>query len=127
MHLLTLLETQAAVLCAEVREKLFQAIVMLRNKEVLDPLVVIRLSFKLLSVPDKVLRTQVGEFLFRDIKSINQKRRDDKLNKSVQALLFQVVAEDGGVTARRAVWLLSELYRRRVWIDSRTVKKDSDV
>ena len=52
---------------------------------------------------------------------MNQKKHNDKLNRSIQALLFQVVAEDGGVTARRTVALLSELYRRRIWTDARTV------
>jgi hypothetical protein len=118
---LKLLETQASVLCPEVREKLFQAIVMMRNKKILDPLVVIKLSFKLFSINDKALRLLVSDYIFNDIKAINQKKHNDKLNKAIQALLFQVVAEDNGVTARRTVALLSELYRRRIWVDARTV------
>lgn len=116
-----LLEVHAAILHPDVRIKLFQALIMMRNKGLIEPVVLIKLAFKLFSVTDKVLRVTVGEYIFNDIKGINTKKRDEALNRSIQAVLFNVVAEDTGVTARKTVDILSQLYRRRIWTDARTV------
>jgi len=115
------LEQHATTLHLDVRSKLFQALILLRNKGMIDPLILLRLAFKLFSVPDKTLRASLGEYIFNDIKSINANKRNDKLNRNVQAVLFGIVAEDTTVAARKTVLLLSELYRRRVWTDARTI------
>jgi len=119
--LLSLLEQHATTLHLDVRSKLFQALILLRNKGMIDPLILLRLAFKLFSVPDKTLRVSLGEYIFNDIKSINANKRNDKLNRNVQVVLFGIVAEDTTVAARKTVLLLSELYRRRVWTDARTI------
>lgn len=122
VELMELLETQASVLHADVRTKLFQAIIMMRNRNLIDPVVVIKLCFKLFAATtDKTLRQTLGDYLINDIKSINSKKQNDSLNRRVQALLFNVVKEDTSVAARKTVHLLSELYRKRVWTDARTV------
>ena len=54
--LLSLLEQHATTLHLDVRSKLFQALILLRNKGMIDPLILLRLAFKLFSVPDKTLR-----------------------------------------------------------------------
>lgn len=119
--LLTLLEVHATTLHFDVRAKLLSSLILLRNKSMIDPLVLLKLAFKLFSVPDKTLRTSLGEYIFNDIKSINANKRNEKLNKNVQAMLFGIVAEDTTVAARKTVLLLAELYRRRVWTDARTI------
>ena len=96
LSLIDLLETNANMLHREVREKLFQAIILLRNKDMIDPVLVIKLCFKLLSLTqDKTLRTSLGDYLFNDIKTINQKSQNHALNHRVQALLFNIVKEVG--------------------------------
>lgn len=120
-QLIQLMETMGSTLNADVRAKLFQALVMMRNKGLLDPLVLLRLCFQLFTINDKPLRAALQQYIFTDIKNINTKKHDEKLNRSIQAVLFKVVAEDSGVTARRSVDILAELYRRRVWTDERTV------
>jgi protein SDA1 len=119
--IMELMETHANVLHPDVRAKLLQALIMLRNKGVIDPLVLLKLSFKLFSVTDKTLRSSLVEYIFNDIKTINHEKKNDKLNRSVQAFLFGVIEEDTTVTARKTVEILCELYRRKVWTDARTV------
>lgn len=121
LALLELLEVHAATLHLEVRSKLFQSLILLRNKGMIDPIILLKLSFKLFSVPDKTLRTSLGDYIFNDIKTINVNKRNEKLNRGVQAMLFGVVADDTTIAARKTVEILAELYRRRVWTDSRTV------
>eukprot|EP01038_Epipyxis_sp_PR26KG_P010899 gene10899-14630_t len=119
--LMDLLETQAMILHPDVRAKIFQSLILLRNRNILDPILLIKLSFKLFSVNDKSLRMSLGEYIYNDIKAINAKKHNDKVNRSIQAILFNIVTEDTSVTARKTVQILSELYRRRIWTDERTV------
>ena len=119
--LLSLMEDNAATLHPDVRAKLLQSLIMLRNKDIIEPLVLLKLSFKLMATQDKTLRVSLGEYIFNDIKAINLNKHNDKLNRRVQALLFNIVEEDTSIVARKTVEILSELYRRRVWTDARTV------
>jgi protein SDA1 len=119
--IMELLETHATILHTDVRAKLLQALIMLRNKGMIDPLNLIRLAFKLFSVNDKTLRLSLVEYIFNDIKTINHQKQNDKLNRSIQAFLFSIVEDDTTVTARKTVEILCELYRRKVWTDARTV------
>ena len=121
LALLHLLESHALTLHFEVRMKLLQGLILLRNKSMIDPLILLKLSFKLFAVPDKTLRSSLGDYIFNDIKSINSNKRNEKLNRNVQAMLFSIVEEDTTIAARKTVELISELYRRRVWTDGRTV------
>ena len=121
MELMQLLEGHANTLHPDVRAKLLQACIHLRNKDMIDPLVLLKLSFKLMAVQDKTMRATLGEFIFNDIKAINLNKTNEKLNKRVQAMLYNLVEEDTSVVARKAVLIMCELYRRRVWTDARTV------
>ena len=121
ISLLQLLEMNATTLHFDVRMKLLQALILLRNKSMIDPLILLKLAFKLFSVPDKTLRGSLGEYIFNDIKSINATKRNEKLNRNVQAMLYGIVGEDTTIAARKTVLLLAELYRRRVWTDARTI------
>jgi protein SDA1 len=116
-----LLETQANVLHPDVRAKLFQSLVLLRNKDMIEPLTLIKLSFKLFSITDKSLRVSLFEYIYNDIKNINHEKQNNKLNRGIQAFLFGVVEEDTSIVARKTVDILCELYRRKIWTDAKTV------
>jgi hypothetical protein len=87
----------------------------------IDPLLVIKLSFRLFAVNDKTLRISLGDYIVNDIKLINQKKQNEKLNRAIQALLFGIVSEEIAVTAKKSVEILAELYRKKIWTDARTV------
>ena len=77
--------------------------------------------------------------IVQDIKLANQKSKDPRLNRMVQGLLFGMVErgmnpDDTSVVLRRAdaelkgrteaLWAVrvaSEMWRRRIWTDERTV------
>lgn len=120
-NLLDLMESNATTVHPSVRMKLLQALILLRNREMLDPLYLIKLSFKLFSIQDKTLRKSLYEYITNDIKTMNMNTHNDKLNRRVQALLFEILSEDKTVTSRKVVEILSELYRKRIWVDARTV------
>ena len=120
-QLLDLMDNYSSNFHPDVRAKLFQALILLRNRGLIDPYILIKLSFRMISLPDKSLRQTLGEYIFNDIKMLNQNKTNEKINRRIQALLFELVAEDTTVAARKSVEILAELYRKKVWTDSRTV------
>jgi protein SDA1 len=56
-----------------------------------------------------------------DLKAANQKGRNERLNKSVQSFLYSVLADDNELAAKKSLAVLSELWRRHIWRDGRTV------
>jgi len=102
-------------------------------------------------VPDKGLREQLYKHIVNDIRNINKNnKRDEKVNRNVQVFLHKVVgftcmsknshhnthkngradAAGSGITdiddatkfaTKRAVDMVAELYRRKVWTDERTI------
>jgi protein SDA1 len=118
----------------------------MRNKGKLPPLQLLELFYRVMAViPDKGLREQLYKHIVNDIRNINKNnKRDEKVNRNVQAFLHKVVgftcmtnskssrleATGNGVTdiddatkfaTKRAVDMVAELYRRKVWTDERTV------
>jgi protein SDA1 len=121
LQLMDLMQNSAPTLHPDVRATVLQALIVLRNKGMIDPFDLIKLAFRLISIEDKALRLNLQAFIIQDIKTINQDRRNDKLNRKIQACLFGIVSEDSSIAARKTVEILADLYRRRVWTDQRTV------
>lgn len=133
------LPTSALNLHKEVRKSCVSALILVRNKGKIAPLKLLELFYRVMAViPDKGLRIQLYKHIVNDIKNINKKgKRDDAVNRNVQSFLHKVVgstvrkdfsSESGGevddsirFATKRAVDMTSELYRRKVWTDDRTV------
>ena len=56
-----------------------------------------------------------------DIKGANQKHRDERLNRSIQNFLYSMLQDDSEMAAKKSLAVLTELWRRHVWRDARTV------
>lgn len=115
------------VLHHELREKLVQSLVLLRNKDVIPSTTLLQTLFPILTTTtSKALRTQIYSTVTSDLRSSNAKIKNHKLNKTVQTVLFGLVEagkDDAGSTAGLwAVKLTRELWKRRVWDDARTVE-----
>jgi protein SDA1 len=139
----TVVTTQPAVAAAlhrDVRRAAVSALILMRNKGTVPPLDLLQLFFSVLAaVPDKTLREVLYRHMVNDIRNINKKgKRDDKVNRSVQTFLHRILqsstsnvsgtvdpSDDAAsateTASKRAVDMVCELYRRRVWTDDRTV------
>lgn len=135
------LPASALTLHKEVRKSCVSALILMRNKGKLPPLRLLELFYRIMAVvPDKGLREQLYKHLVNDVRNINKKgKRDETVNRSVQAFLHKVIGStvrngnknnantSGEVddatqfASKRAVDMVAELYRRRVWTDDRTV------
>ena len=123
------LPTAALSLHRDVRKACVSALILMRNKGAMEPLRLLELFFRILSVvPDKTLRELLYSHIVNDVKNINKKgKRNETVNRSIQAFLHRVVSlESDGEEAtdmaqKRATDMVCELYRRAVWTDERTV------
>ncbi|WIA17645.1 hypothetical protein OEZ85_014450 [Tetradesmus obliquus] len=120
-ELMCLLEEQQARLDAALRRSMVQALILLRNRNQLDPVLLLPLLFKLFRVNDKQLREMLFRHIIADLKAANQKGRNERLNRAVQAFLFNVLADDSELAAKKSLAVLGELWRRHIWRDARTV------
>jgi hypothetical protein len=56
-----------------------------------------------------------------DIKNNNRKARNEKLNRQLQNFMYGVIGDDDEAAAKKALAVCTELWRRHVWRDARTV------
>lgn len=121
-------------LTPEVREKIIQCLTMLRNKDIISAESLILTLFPLLEAYSstsqnastsshhaKAVRKQIYSTLVLLLKAVNTGAKNQKINRSTQALLFNMLEYRDG----RGLWatkLTRELWRRGIWDDSRTVE-----
>lgn len=121
-------------LSPELREKIIQCLTMLRNKDIISAESLIQTLFPLLrsysssaqnsstkSLNAKAVRHQIYSTLVSLLKSVNTGTKNQKINRSTQALLFNLLEQrdNQGLWATK---LTRELWRRGIWDDSRTVE-----
>ncbi|KAK4693849.1 protein SDA1, partial [Phenoliferia sp. Uapishka_3] len=133
------------VLGPETRKTMMQGLVLLRRRDVITGVDLLKTLFPLLSMTTSPnLRSFILKTILGDIKNANLRAKNHKLNRLVQGLLFSMIdrgisaeAERLGtgvkasrrgdvkiVGAREAMWavkIAAELWRKNVWRDSKTV------
>jgi len=105
----------------ELRQSIFQALVLLRNRSQLDPVVLINLCFHLFRCQDKTLRTLVFNHIIVDVKNVNKMASNIRLNKAIQNLVYEMLEDPSPMAAKKSLQVMIELYKRRIWTDERTV------
>lgn len=117
----------------ELKEKMITSMTMLRNKNVISAEELIQTLFPLLIAYSsqgnslglnshaKELRKLIYNNLISLLKSCNTGSKNQKLNRSTQALCFNLLdqPDSQGIWAAK---LTRELWRRYIWDDSRTVE-----
>ncbi len=120
-QLMTILEQSCSLLSPPIRLKIFQSVVTVRNKINYNSIELLKLSFKLLGMNDKVFRAYVTQFIFNDIKTITVSKTNMAMYRSIQSFLHKFISEETSLIAQKSIHILSELYRKRIWTDSKTV------
>lgn len=70
---------------------------------------------------DKNLRKFLKDHIVTDIKNINTRCKDVKLNKELQNFMYQMLVSRHAVAAKYSLDVLIQLYQKRVWNDAKTV------
>ncbi|KAF8840988.1 protein required for actin cytoskeleton organization and cell cycle progression [Paxillus ammoniavirescens] len=143
-HLSTLLLENYGSLTPDTRKTLVQNLVMLRNKDVITSIELLKSLFPLLPrTTSSSLRAFIRKTILSDIRTANLRTKNHKLNRAVQAMLFgmvergmdgEVLGDKGklragaaggsggnGEDAMWAVILTKELWRKGIWTDAKCV------
>lgn len=119
--LVDLLKTHSTTLCKEMRNSFCRALILLRNKNLISPLDLLELFFQLLRCPDKNLRKFLENHIITDIKNMNAKHKDMKLNAALQNFMFSMVKDSNPKAAKMSLDIMVELYKKNIWNDAKTV------
>jgi protein SDA1 len=76
-QIIGLLSQHHAVLDSEVRQSLCRALILLRNKDLVESIECLEIFFQLFRCKDKILREMLFSYIVKDIKQMNQKHRQN--------------------------------------------------
>jgi protein SDA1 len=120
----TILTLHHATLESELREKIVGSLVLLRRKEIIDSSTLLNTLFPILvATPSKTLRTLLFQKILSDLRTSNSKATNHKLNRSVQAQLFNLLSSDRA--SAKGIWAVKitrELWKRQIWTDAKAVE-----
>ncbi|KAJ3416751.1 Protein SDA1 [Chytridiales sp. JEL 0842] len=120
-QLVDILQNHHLVLAASIRRAMVQALVLLRNKDLIPTTSVLALFFTLFRVHDKELRKMLHNFIVTDIKNSNAKAKNNKLNKTLQNYMYTMLQDSNDIAARKSLDVMIDLYHRNIWNDGKTV------
>jgi len=119
--LIDLLRKHSTVLNTDMRLSFCRALILLRHKDLLEPAVLLQLCFDLLRCQDKSLRKFLKDHIVSDLKAVNSKHKDVRLNTTMQNFMFTMLKDSHKIAAKTSLDVMIELYRKNVWRDAKTV------
>ncbi|XP_066566992.1 protein SDA1 homolog [Amia ocellicauda] len=109
------------VLEPDLRMTFCKALILLRNKDLINPTGLLELFFELLRCHDKLLRKTLYTHIVVDIKNINAKHKNNKVNTTLQNFMYTMLRDSNAIAAKISLDVMIELYKRNVWNDAKTV------
>ncbi|KAG0225864.1 Protein SDA1 [Actinomortierella wolfii] len=128
--IINLLSKHYQILNPELRRTMVQALVLLRNRDLVSSTTLLSLFFTLFRCRDKQLRDMLYNHIVNDIKASNQKAKNNKMNKTLQGFMYTMLTSAEGaagtgsenaIAAKRSLDICIELYRKNIWNDAKTV------
>lgn len=120
-QIVELLKSHSTNLDPDMRNTFCRALILLRNKQLVSALDLLELFFQLLNCQDKNLRTFLENHIVTDIKNMNAKHKDMKLNSTLQNFMFSQLKNAMPKAAKMSIDIMIELYKKNVWNDAKTV------
>lgn len=115
-----LLRDDGRTLPSSLRCHLAQALILLINRKVVGIEGNLELFMELQILGDRTLRKLAFSHVVHTIRRMNQKHKNEAHNRKLQNVLFLMLQGEDEARAKRALVLLCDLHRRRVWFDDRT-------
>ncbi|KAJ3192667.1 Severe Depolymerization of Actin [Irineochytrium annulatum] len=119
--LVDLLTQHHVILAPSLRKSMVQALILMRNKDVIETMTVMPLFFTLFRVSDKELRKMLQNHIVNDIKNSNAKAKNNRLNKLLQNFMYKMLNDANEIAARKSLEVMVSLYHKNVWNDAKTV------
>jgi len=120
-EMIDLLEKHGSMLDTALRRVLVQSLVLLRNRSQLSITTLLPLFFKLFRCPDKHLRTLLFKHIVSDIKNVNRKHKDPKVNRTLQNFMYGMLQDSNNQAAKKSLDVLIALHKKKIWDDAKTV------
>ncbi|KAK6322864.1 hypothetical protein J4Q44_G00076560 [Coregonus suidteri] len=120
-ELTELLMNHHTVLEPDLRMTFCKALILLRNKDLINPTGLLELFFELLRCHDKLLRKTLYSHIVHDIKNINSKHKNNKVNTTLQNFMYTMLRDSNPLAAKISLDVMIELYKRNIWNDAKTV------
>ncbi|XP_015187551.1 PREDICTED: protein SDA1 homolog [Polistes dominula] len=120
-EIIDILRKHNTVLDNDMRMTFCKALIQMRNKHLLEPITILSLFFELLRCQDKALRQFLQTHIITDIKNINSKHKNAKVNTVLQNFIFTMLKDTNAKAAKMSADVMIELYRKNVWNDAKTV------
>uniref|UniRef100_A0A8D1SYE2 Protein SDA1 n=1 Tax=Sus scrofa TaxID=9823 RepID=A0A8D1SYE2_PIG len=109
-----LLSYNHTVLDPDLRMTFCKALILLRNKNLINPSSLLELFFELLRCHDKLLRKTLYTHIVTDIKNINAKHKNNKVNIVLQNFMYTMLRDSNATAAKISLDVMIELYRRNI-------------
>ncbi|XP_029673506.1 protein SDA1 homolog isoform X2 [Formica exsecta] len=120
-EIIDILQTHNTILDNEMRMTFCKVLIQLRNKSLLEPTALLSLFFELLKCQDKLLRQFLKTHIVTDVKNVNAKHKNAKVNTVLQNFMFSMLKDPNAKAAKMSVDIMIELYNKNVWNDVKTV------
>ncbi|EFN66361.1 Protein SDA1-like protein [Camponotus floridanus] len=120
-EIVDILQTHNTILDNEMRMTFCKALIQLRNKSLLEPIALLSLFFELLKCQDKILRQFLKVHIITDIKNVNTKHKNTKVNTALQNFMFSMLKDSNAKAVKMSIDIMIELYNKNVWNDVKTV------
>lgn len=125
--LVDLLKNHSTTLEPGMRNSFCRSLILLRNKNLIPALDLLELFFQLLRCPDKALRAFLENHIITDIKNMNAKQKDMKLNSTLQNFMYSMLKDSNPKAAKMSVDIMIDLYKKNIWNDQKTVNVIANV
>lgn len=79
------------------------------------------LFFELLRCQDKNLRQFLETHIITDIKNVNSKQKNAKINTTLQNFMFSMLKDSNVKAAKMSADIMIKLYNKNIWNDAKTV------
>ncbi|KAI8904308.1 SDA1-domain-containing protein [Gorgonomyces haynaldii] len=116
-----LLENYYMQMKPNLRKQMVQALILMRNRNMIQQTSLLSLFFTLFRCQDKQLRELLHSHIVSDIRNSNQKAKNNKLNKTLQNFMYTMLKDPNETAAKKSLEVMIELYKKRVWDDQKTV------
>ncbi|XP_064386639.1 protein SDA1 homolog isoform X2 [Halichondria panicea] len=120
-ELQSLLRKHAPILDPDVRLTLCRGLILMRNKSFIAPQSLLELFFELFRCQDKVLRMTLYNHIVADMKRMNAKHKNNKVNRGLQSFMYTMLADSSPIAARMSLDIMVEMYKKNIWNDAKTV------
>ena len=122
-----LLSEHYLTLDRELRKVMVRALILMRNRDLCEPVPLLKLCFLLFRCPDKELRQLLFKHIVSDVRNMNKNSLNHRVNRDLQNFLYTMLEDASTVAARKSLNVIIELYRRRIWTGARTVNAVASV